>query len=357
MAKTVRLSDIAEKVGVSTVSVSKALSGKKGVSDEMRGRIMRVADEMGYIAHGTPAQAVMPGNLNIGVFIGESFLDKYSSLYWKLYQDVLMLTSDMGSFAILEVITKEMETENELPRLLKEQKIDGIIVIGRISGKYRDLLVESKDIPLVYMDYLDEDKKADSVVSNNFEGGYQATRYLLSMGHTKIGFAGTILSTTSIADRFFGYSKALMEKGIEVKKEWVIDDRSYGDGLIDVESFLRLPKDMPTAFFCNCDLTAGKLINKLQDAGYSVPEDVSVIGYDNFIYPGLCNIGITSYEVDFREMARKTVEVLAARIRDDSEKHRVYVIDGDLVIKDSVKEPEGSADNKSKPKVKKEKSE
>ncbi len=337
MAKAVRLSDIAEKVGVSTVSVSKALAGKKGVSDEMRERIIRVAEEMGYNSGGVVPNTTLPGNLNIGVFIGETYLDRYSSLYWKLYQDVLMMTSDMGSFAMLEVITKDMEEKNELPRLIREQKIDGIIVIGRITESYRKFLIEQKDKPLVYMDYLDEDKYADSIVSNSFEGGYQATRYLLSMGHEKIGFVGTILSTTSITDRYFGYCKALMEKGIDVKKGWVIDDRSYGDGLIDDESFMKLPKDMPTAFFCNCDLTAGKLINKLQAAGFSVPEDISVIGYDNFIFPGLCNVAITSYEVDFSEMAKKTLEVLASRIRDDTQRHKVYVIDGSLVIKDSVR--------------------
>ncbi|MCR4946047.1 MAG: LacI family DNA-binding transcriptional regulator [Lachnospiraceae bacterium] len=338
MSKTVRLSDIAQKVGVSTVSVSKALSGKKGVSPEMREKIIKIAEEMGYASPNMAAGNTLPDNINIGVFIGEAYLDKYSSLYWKLYQDVVMLTSNMGSYAMLEVITREMETSNELPRLLKEQKIDGIIVIGRIQSEYREFLIKNKSIPLVYMDFLDEDKSADSVVSNNFEGGYQVTRYLLNMGHRKIGFAGTILATTSITDRYFGYNKALMEKGIEVKKEWLIDDRSYGDGLIDDEGFLRLPKDMPTAFFCNCDITAGKLIMKLQNAGYSVPEDISVVGYDNFIYPGLCNVAISTYEVDFTEMAKKTVEVLASRIRNDTSKHRVYVIDGNLVIKDSVKD-------------------
>jgi len=336
MAKTVRLSDIAERVGVSTVSVSKALSGKKGVSDDMRERIIRVAEEMGY-ATNAPSARVLPKDSNIGVLIGETYLDKYSSLYWNLYQDVLMIVSEMGSFAMLEVITGEMEKEAELPRLIKEQKIDGIIVIGRISRSYRERLTEYINIPLVYMDYLDEDKQSDSVVSNNFEGGYQATRYLIAQGHEKIGFVGTILSTTSITDRFFGFNKAMMENGLEVKKEWVIDDRSYGDGLIDEESFLRLPKNMPTAFFCNCDLTAGKLINKLQAAGYAVPDDVSVIGYDNFIYPGLCNMGITSYEVDFTEMAKKTVEVLATRIKGDTARHMIYVIDGNLVVKESVK--------------------
>ena len=157
MAKAVRLSDIAEKVGVSTVSVSKALAGKKGVSDEMRERIIRVAEEMGYNSGGVVPNTTLPGNLNIGVFIGETYLDRYSSLYWKLYQDVLMMTSDMGSFAMLEVITKDMEEKNELPRLIREQKIDGIIVIGRITESYRRFLIEQKDKPLVYMDYLDED--------------------------------------------------------------------------------------------------------------------------------------------------------------------------------------------------------
>ena len=80
-------------------------------------------------------------------------------------------------------------------------------------------------------------------------------------------------------------------------------------------NLLTLPDDMPTAFVCNCDLSAGMLINKLRQNGYRVPEDVSVVGYDNYIYPGICDIGITTYEVDLGEMAKRTVKVLLSKLQ------------------------------------------
>ena len=88
---------------------------------------------------------------------------------------------------------------------------------------------------------------------------------------------------------------------------------------------------------CNCDLAASFLIKKLEAMGLNVPEDVSVVGYDNFIYPGMCDVEITTYEVDTKEMARRAVHTLIKKISGEDYRHRVYIVEGQLVIKDSVK--------------------
>ena len=94
---------------------------------------------------------------------------------------------------------------------------------------------------------------------------------------------------------------------------------------------------MPKAFFCNCDLTAGKLIQKLRASGYRVPEDISVAGFDNYIYPGNCDVGITTYEVDQVAMAKKVVKILVKRIKKESCRFGTHVVEGRLVEKESVK--------------------
>ena len=94
---------------------------------------------------------------------------------------------------------------------------------------------------------------------------------------------------------------------------------------------------MPTAFVCNCDLTAGILINVLEKKGYRVPEDISVVGFDNFIHPGICNVEITSYEVDIKEMARKAINTLIKKMNGESYKQGITVVDGHMVVKNSVK--------------------
>ena len=160
---------------------------------------------------------------------------------------------------------------------------------------------------------------------------------LIEKGHRDIAYVGTVLSTASITDRYLGYVKALMEKGIAIRDDWKIDDRYIETGKVDEERLIKLPEDMPTAFFCNCDLVASMLIRKLQNKGYRVPEDISVVGYDNYLYPGLCNVNITTYEVDIKEMARKAVDNLIDKIKGIKGRESVSIIEGHLVEKDSVK--------------------
>ena len=120
-------------------------------------------------------------------------------------------------------------------------------------------------------------------------------------------------------------------------KEWIIDDRDLKSGYIDTEKKLILPKDMPTAFFCNCDLTAGHLIRKLERSGYRVPRDISVAGYDNYMYPGVCDTEITTYGVDLEEMSRQAVELALQGAWGEAHKKGVHIVSGKLVKKDSVR--------------------
>lgn len=337
MAKAVKLADIAEKVGVSTVTVSKALTGQKGVSEEMRRRIRQLADEMGYVPAAKTKKSTARKSYNIGLLIEESYLDKYDSFYWQMYQQVATRAMEWGCFTLMEVVGRQMAGELELPKLIREQKVDGIIVLGKMTDVFLSHIKQNTTAPLVYMDFTDEELEADAVVSDSFYGAYQLANYLIGMGHRKIAYVGTLLATTSITDRYLGYTKSLMEHGIPIRSEWQIDDRDLTSGYIDEENLLQLPEEMPTAFMCNCDLTAGKLINKLSRMGYRVPEDISVVGYDDYIYPGICEVGITTYEVDLAEMARCAVGVLLEKMSGRGQNHGIHIVEGHLVIKDSVR--------------------
>ena len=321
MAKAVKLADIAERVGVSTVTVSKALSGQKGVSEEVREKIHSIAEELGYQQPSAARKSQNQKSYNIGILISERFLDKYESFYWQMYQSVATRATAKECFTMLEVIGIAEEENGRLPKLVQERKVDGIIVIGKMMDDYLQHL---------------NTEASDSVISNSYYGTYELTYYLYRMGHRKIAYVGTLLATESITDRYFGYQKALLELGLEQKKEWVLDDRHIETGKIDTVNMLQLPKDMPTAFVCNCDLTASLLIKKLKENGYRVPEDISVVGFDNYLYPGLSDIRITTYEVDMGEMARRAIHNMIKKITSDNFKGGVTVVEGRLVLKDSV---------------------
>lgn len=96
-------------------------------------------------------------------------------------------------------------------------------------------------------------------------------------------------------------------------------------------------KEQPTAYVCNSDLTASKVIKKLEEQGHRVPEDFSVVGFDNYLYPGLCDVDITTYEVDMKEMARKTIHVLLKKMNGERYRQGISIVEGHLVMKNSVK--------------------
>ena len=324
--------------------MSKALSGQKGVSEEVREKIRSIAEDLGYQQPSAVRKSQNHKNFNIGILISERFLVKYESFYWQMYQAVATRATAEECFTMLEVIGKAEEESSRMPKLVQERKVDGIIVIGKMMDAYLQHLNTEAGIPVIYLDYYNGREASDSVISNSYYGTYELTYYLYRMGHRKIAYVGTLLAMESITDRYFGYQKALLELGLEQKKGWVLDDRHIETGEIDTVNMLQIPKDMPTAFVCNCDLTASFLIKKLKDNGYRVPEDISVVGFDNYLYPGLSDIQITTYEVDLKEMAKKAVYNMISKISNENYKPGIHIVEGHMVLKESVAQiPSGKA--------------
>lgn len=337
MVKSVKLADIAQRVGVSVVTVSKALSGQKGVSDEMRAKIVAVADEMGY----APVHAAKPSqskSYTIGVVTFETYFEKFASFYWKMYQELATRAVKRNCFSMLEVVAGYDEDNLVLPKLITEnQKADGIIILGKPKKDYLKMLYQNKKIPMVFMDFYDDELKVDSVISAGFHGMYRVTDYLIKKGHTDIAFVGTIMYTESITDRYFGYCKALMENGMEPRPDWIIKDREYGSGSIN-DYEVKLPHDMPTAFVCNNDVTAYMLVKQLEKKGFRVPQEISVAGYDDYLYAEFGDSKITTYSVDMAEMSQIALSCITKRIEGTAVSPTVHIVNGSLIERDTCAE-------------------
>lgn len=333
MPKAVRMADIAKMVGVSTVTVSKALADKDGVSDEIRVKIKETAQEMGY-RQTVPSRKDRTGKTgNIGILIPSCFLrDNSNSFYWGMYKKVISRLSLDHYYGILELLSEEAEQNSLLPRMLKDNKIDGLIVIGQVNSAYRKTLLQEMLVPTMFLDTYDSGDAGFSVISDGYYGMYAVTSYLLSMGHRKIYFVGTVNSTSSISDRYFGYCRAMAEYGVPVTQEMVLPDR---DEHRDIS--VTLPPELPTAFACNCDITAYEVIDQLKARGLRVPEDISVAGFDNYSIPRISMPEITTYAVDIAGMARACVDVLLHQIYHKNSVSGMKIISGHLIIRGSVK--------------------
>ncbi|WP_124065949.1 LacI family DNA-binding transcriptional regulator [Clostridium sp. E02] len=335
MSKTVTLSDIAKKVGVSTVTVSKALSDKTGVSEDMRKKIKGVAFEIGYQMASPVKKKLAGGTGNLGILIPAGFLDTVNSFYWNIYQFVVTSASKRGYYCILEIVSQEEEMGLSMPKMILDGKVDGAILIGQTDKAYSDFLWNNQVVPVIYMDFYEANEEYDTVISDGFYGMYLLTDYLIKNGHERIAFVGTPLSTSSITDRYFGYMKALLEHHIAFRQDWVIHDRNLSEGH---KAFLRisLPEEMPTAFACSSDYTADVLMNGLEEAGYRIPEDISVVGFDNCEWDKVVKVPITTYDVKKDRLAELAVKNLVRKIRKEPFDRGIQIVAGRLVKKKSV---------------------
>ncbi|MGN0255946.1 MAG: LacI family DNA-binding transcriptional regulator [Chordicoccus sp.] len=338
MKKSVTLADIGKELGVSTVTVSKALSGQKGVSEALREKIRRLADDMGYQRPDRSVRA--EGHVTFGVIVAERYLEEMHSFYWKMYQELTAKAMAKDCFTLLEVIDAEAERSLQLPRLLSQHRADGLIVMGAFARSYVRVLSEKTDIPMVALDTTIEtgSRSFDAVVSDNIRGGYMMTNYLYELGHRRIGFVGTVLATQSIEERYLGFLRSGIEHGMSGSDVIVSPDRDRTVGIIDMNRYFNVaPENMPTAFFCNCDVTAQRLVRKLESMGYRVPEDISVVGFDNFIVDDFDMIGITTYEINVSAMVAKAVHVLRHTIGNPAYSNGISYINGKFILRESAR--------------------
>ncbi|SFK60736.1 transcriptional regulator, LacI family [Lachnospiraceae bacterium KH1T2] len=335
MNNEITMADIGRKLGVSTVTVSKALSGKSGVSDDLKEKIIAEAARSGY--QKLRKRHEKKEKNTVGVIVSERYLRDKQSFYWQMYQNIMLNAGNMRLFTLLEVISTDVEASLEMPKLITQNKADSIIILGPISTKYSTELINHTNVPFLSLDSKYENFPGDAVIADNIAGGYCMTKYLLDHGHKKIGYVGSLNVTPSIDNRYLGYIKALIGSGIKPEWKWKIDDRNIETGIIGAEGTFELPlDDMPTAFFCNCDVAAVELIERLEKNGFSVPEDIAVVGFDNFVSDRESKIGITTYEVDLMAMSEQALKILKNRFEHPTAPDHVVMMRGHMIERESV---------------------
>lgn len=335
--KKVRLSDIAEKLKISTVTVSKALADKEGVGDELREQIKAVAEKLGYRIRkaGEPAgRNQASGTGNIGILIPARFFSPNVSYYWHIFNILSTELLSRGYYSIMELLSDEDEKSHSIPRMIKDGKIDGLIILGQTRDAYLEALNRTYG-NFILFDFYSSKLSFDSVSNDNFFCSYLMTDYVISQGHKRIRFVGNFGATTSISDRFMGFQKAMLENHLSCPANEIISDRDEKG----VRVKIKLPsgRNMPTAFICNCDETAAALIEVLEEAGYRVPQDVSVTGFDNYLPQKKTPVELTTVYIKPEDSTKAAAELIISKITGQPYTKGRHLVSGSLLIRDSVK--------------------
>ena len=328
--------DIALELGTSAVTVSKAMAGKPGMSDELRMKILKKASEMGY-EYPHSSRLPLMEHLEVGILIPDRYFEP-DSFYADIYKRLIKKLADLGHFGLLEILDPENEQALSLPNLLTAKHVDGLILLGEPTKAYYRKIAQAGP-PVVFLDFYDEQANADAVAGDNSYGAYRLTSHLIRLGHRKIGFVGNKKATSSIMDRFLGYMRAMLVNDLEIRNDWILSDRELTGGLVKPA----LPEELPTAFVCNCDITARMIIGQLQEKGYRVPEDISITGFDDYP-PGSDNdIPLSTFRIDQNSMIELAVKTLLERCAGEQKPFGRLVVGGQPVYRESEIPYEGES--------------
>lgn len=333
MKQNVNMRMIGRELGVSAVTVCKALAGQNGVSEAVRERIVRKAQELGY-RYDQATRSRRESSGDVGILIPDHFLGPNNSFYASLCKKLAQQLAQNNRYGVLSILGEEEELACVYPTLLSERRVGGLVILGQVRPDYlRMLETAGAQVPYICLDFYDECSHTDAVVSDDLYGGYCVTSHLIHLGHERIGFFGSIRSTSSIMDRYLGYCKSMLQHELPMEPAWIVPDRDPHGAYCEFP----LPQPLPTAFVCNCDQAAVRLIQRLRNLGLSVPEDVSVVGFDDYVDASAAQPALTTFAVDQDALAREA----AGRILDGMQgaparKGRV-VVGGHMVYRNSTR--------------------
>lgn len=302
----VTLHDVAEAAGVSKSTVSRILDERLPRSEsETAKRVRQVAKDLGYMRDVAAASLRRGKTMTIGVVVPR-LTDTVMAM---LYEALAHACTRTGQFAVVATTDDEPKADRIAAQTLLQRGVDGLVLsTARLDDDFPDELA-ARGVPFVLA--LRTDGKSLSSVADDRLGGYLATRHLLDLGHRRIGLIAGPAYASSSRGRVEGYRDAMAEAGAPVDPAWIVGS-SFGidSGAEAAEALMRLDP-RPTAIFAVNDNTAIGALSAVRAAGLSVPEDVSLVGYNDIPVISRLAVPITSVRVPFDQIAAAALDLLA----------------------------------------------
>lgn len=306
---TATLKDIAEEVGVSSSTVSRAINDKGRVSETTKGRILEAIKKLDYhpniMARGLASKKTKSIGFVIHKRRGHSL--GHSSFYGKIMEGVEKEGRKCAYYPIFSVIS-EVERKSVSLEIVKENRVDGLILAGCDIDKELILFLKERKIPIVLVDNHLDNEKMSCVVTDNVNGAFEAVNYFISLGHNRIGFVAEMLSDLSFSERLQGYKLALSQAGLNYDENLVRESKD-DTGFTATKELLenQLP---PSAILAANDTAAIQAMKAIREKRLRIPEDVAIVGFDDGEVAPHTNPSLTSVRVFTEKMGQIAMRML-----------------------------------------------
>jgi LacI family transcriptional regulator len=332
------IKDIAKRAGVSVSTVSRALNNYPDVNPQTREKIIQLARELNYFANAAAKSLVQKRSYTIGVFFGDQMNSGFDHPFFLEVISAVREVAGNAGYDLL-IFTNSNKNRATYTTLCRERGVDGVFLILTGEGKKKnEQLVELQEsgIPCVAIDLPLEGERCSYVESNNYLGAKKAVNYLLGLGHKKIAFIGGDEIGKLSFDRLYGYKAGLSEGGIEIDSDLVnLGYFSEEKTKEATKTVLNKHKDI-TAFFVASDSMALVVIETLTEKGYRVPEDISVMGFDDIKEASQHRPALTTVRQSKYEMGSEAIHLLMKIIDEATYRPYPVVVPCELIIRETT---------------------
>ncbi len=331
------LKDVAQRAGVTTATVSYAISGKRPISEETKRRVMEAIQELDYVPDLNARSLSMRDSKLIGVVVPQTEPGDRLMFQNSFYSEVLGSIEYYARQQGYHILISATDANESYLTLAKKRNLDGIIVIGMYPDDFYQQMKKTQ-IPIVLIDSYCNDHYYHNIRIDDAYGSYLATRYMLENGHEHIAFfAGQMKENGVMKKRLLGYQQALSEFNVPYRTQYVYE------GQIDYNSGIQLANQLMasdlsvTGVVAAADILAIGAIKGFYEGGKRVPDDYSIIGFDDVEIAQFMTPGLTTVRQQISLKGQKAVELLLKHIADPSLPKQEEILPLQLVARGSVK--------------------
>lgn len=327
-----KMRDVAKYTGVSVATVSRVLNGDRKVRQETKEKVLKAVEELNYVPNTLARNLSEMNSKKILVTIpnlsNSVFTDRFRAIQAvfqpKGYQLILVETYEGGNASVVEMI--------------KNRSVEGAILLSALMEE-DELNEKYKGLPIV----IATDHKSESILTtpsvsmNNIEAAEKAVNYLVNLGHKRIAFFGGRIDKLAGKRRLKGYKNGLLQNGLEVDESLIFHGEWSLESGYELANELLFQKELPTAIFAASDNMAIGAISALNEHGFNIPEDMSIIGFDDIAVSEYITPALTTVEQPTVEIGKKAAEMLLAILNKQPIEQPHVVINSKLIVRNSCK--------------------
>lgn len=328
--------ELARILGVSPAAVSIALNGRSGISDEKRKMILEAADRYGI--QRSTQKASVSSVINLVIYKRHGLIIQDNPFFTSVIEGISAQAATMGYHLQVSYFYRSQDRREQL-RSIVSSGCAGIILFATEMLDDDLAIFSSLKIPIVVLDACFNDNPYDSIVINNVQGSYLATKYLIECGHERILHIHTKVFITNFRERAQGFDRAIAESGGKCLGVHIPFDNDIDAAYLQMKEYLRTTPQIPTAVFSDCDVFGAACMRAILDSGYSIPEDISIIGFDDIPNAYGMTPKLTTIHVPKEFFGSLAVRTLHDRIRNGASTPTIQIaLNTTLIKRNTVKD-------------------